>query len=126
MGGFFLRVADQGLDAAVKFGGVADHAQAYALGVEVADFFLQVEGKQTHQAAHFFEGAAPVFGTKSKQSEVANAALAAGLHDGAHAARTHGMAGRLGQAARTGPAAVAIHNDGDVLRQVGSFRIGQG
>ena len=112
----FLRICNQCLHPGVKFRYVTNHPQTHPLGTQFADFFLQVELEQTHEGAHLFHRAAPVFGAEGEKCQVLHAALGTGSHNGTHFARTHRVPCRLGQTARTGPAAVAIHNDGDVLR----------
>ena len=91
-----LGVADQGLHPLVKPEGVANYAQAHALGIEVANLFLQIPREQANQAADLVERAAPVFCAERKECEVRNAALCAGLHNGAHPSRASAVAHRLG------------------------------
>ena len=64
-------------------------------------------------------GAFPVFGGEGVEGEVADAAVTGGLDDGADGLDAAAMALDAGEPAFLGPAAVAIHDDGDVGGRLG-------
>ena len=97
--------------------GVAQHFQAHTVGVHVADFFFQIRHEQAHEAADFFLWAFPVLGAEGKEAQLRNAHFCAGLDNVTHSLCARGMAQSGGHEALFGPATVAIHDDGNVLRQ---------
>ena len=102
-----------------QHGAVADEGQTHLVAVQVRHFAFQRIEKQVHEHAHFVGRAAPVLAAEGEQGEITHLALGAFLHDPAHHLDAGAMAGRARQAARPGPAAVAVHDDCDMLRRVG-------
>ena len=113
MGGTGLGGEDELLQTGLESGQVADDVQAHALLFQLADFAFQRLHEQAHQQGHFFGGTAPVLGTEGEQGQVAHAGPAAGLDHAAH--RLHPLGVPCGTRR---PSAVAVHDDGHVLRDV--------
>ena len=106
---------------------VAHHFEAHAVGVHVVHFLLQVGHEQAHEAGNFFLGALPVFCAEGEQAQVRHTQFGAGLDDVTHLLGPSSMPQRCRHEAVLGPATVAIHDDGDVLRHgVAGGGIGQG
>jgi hypothetical protein len=72
--------------------------------------------QQAHQGVHLLAGAKPIFSGEGIQREVANADFAAHFYDSAHRGLAAAMPFNPALAAHFRPSAVAIHNNGDVLR----------
>ena len=96
---------------------VAHDFEANAVVVHAVDLFLQVGHEQVHEAGDFFFGALPVFGAEGEEAEVGDAHFGAAFDDVTHALGTRRMAQGRRHEALFGPTTVAIHDDGDVLRQ---------
>ena len=92
----------------------ADDAQTDVLLVQFPDFFLQVLAQQLHQELDFCVRALPVFDGKSVKRQVRDAEARAGLHRLANRSDAGAMPCDAWQAALLRPAAVAVHNHGDV------------
>ena len=98
---------------------------------QVADFdavFVQLEGllvyrflQEVEQAVNLFFGALPVFGGEAVEGEVFEAELAEVFNRRAHVFHARLVPFEAGQAALLRPAAVAVHNDGDVGGEGGVF-----
>ncbi len=88
-------------------------------------FLAQVFAQQAHQKGDFGLGAAPVFQRKSVQGEGGNMQPGAGLNDGARRLHTGAMAGNARQMAALRPAAVAVHDDGNMARQAARVKLFQ-
>ena len=101
---------------------VTQHLQAHALGLHGLHFFFKELHEQTHEGGHLVAGAAPVFGAEGKEGEVAHALVGAGFDQVTHACRALGVADGARHVALFGPAAVAVHDDGDVARDVDGGR----
>ena len=96
---------------------VADEAHTDALTVEVVDLSTQEKAEQPHEIVDLVGGAVPVLGGKAEKGEIGNTHFCRAAHDIAHCLDTATMAGGAWQAARLGPASVAVHDDGDVTRR---------
>jgi len=117
--GSVLRGFDALLQFSWKSADVAQHFQAHAFGLHGLHFFFKVLDEQAHQGGHLVTGAAPVFGAEGKQGEVAHTLVGTGFDQVSHASRAFGMAHGARHVALLGPATIAVHDDGHVLRQVG-------
>src|SRR5690606_36880534 len=69
-----------------------------------------------HEDVDFVLGTTPVFDGKRVERDVANAEIAGDADDFFHGIGTFAVAFDAGQSAFARPASIAIHNDGDVLR----------
>lgn len=117
-GGLFFGAGDQALDGGAEAAFVANDAQLHALGFQGRHFALQVAAQQGHEAGHFVGGAAPVFGAEGEDGEALHLALCAGFDEGAHPFGPGAVAKNGRQFALLCPAAVAVHDDGQVLERV--------
>ena len=116
VGGALLRRENEFLQPRLESREIADHVQPHALLFQLADFALQRLDEQPHQQGDLFGGTPPVLGAEREQRQVAHAGAPAGLDhapDGLHAP---GVSRRAGQQTPRRPPAVAVHDDGDVLR----------
>ena len=113
-GGVRLGRRDAGLQANRERGAVANEANTDTIGVQLGNLPLQRLQEQTHEARHFLRRALPVLTGKSEQGQRQHAAARAFLHDQAGRGESFLVPRRPWQTPRGGPAAVAIHDDGDV------------
>jgi len=74
--------------------------------------------EQAHQAGDLLGGAFPVFDREGVEGDVADADGAGGIDDRADCLDAAAVSLQPGKAARLGPAAVAVHDDGNVLRDL--------
>src|SRR5439155_21899490 len=86
----------------------------------------QILAEQGHEKIELLTRAFPVFAAQAEKSELADAQPATFLHRGANALDTAAMALDPRQAALPRPAAVAVHDDGNVPRQPGRIKTGGG
>ena len=121
-----FRALDQVADTRVETVQIADHAQADAVRVQLADLALQRGDEQAHQERHFVVRTAPVFRTEGEQRQVFDALPGARLDGRAHRVDTARMARHARQAPLGGPTAVAIHDDRDMSRHRGDIRHAHG
>ena len=97
--------------------GAADEQEANIVLLHGGEFALQVFAQKAHQKFHFGLRAAPVFQRKGVQGEARDMQARASLDDDARGLHSGAVAGNARQMAALRPAAVAIHDDGEVLRQ---------
>jgi hypothetical protein len=88
--------------------------EAHALLVQLGQLALQHLVEDEQQALHFLRRAAPVLGREGVDGQVGDAELDAGGDDPAQILDARAVPGQPRQPARQGPAAVAVHDDGDV------------
>ena len=117
VGGLVDGLRDQLLQGAGKAVRVAQHPQAHPVGVHGVDFFFQVSHEQPHEAADFFFGALPVFGAECEKTQFRDADLSTGFDNVPDPLRACRVTQGRGHEAFFGPTAVAVHDDGNVLRQ---------
>ena len=91
---------------------VAQDVQADALALHAGHFLAQKFQQQGEQGRDFGLGPRPVLAGKGVQGQVADAQTAAFGHDGAHGLGTGTVPHLARQTAGLGPAAVAVHDDG--------------
>ena len=80
---------------------------------------FQVAGEEFHQRLDLRLRTVPILDGKGVQREVPDAQPRGTAQHGAHRLGTATVALDAGQTARGGPAAVAVHDDGDVRREGG-------
>jgi hypothetical protein len=114
--GLELRLGDLAAQLRVEGRHVADHADPDAELDQLADLAPQRADEQLHQRRHLVGGTAPVLGTEREQRQVLDAAFPAGLQRGAHGVDAAGVPEHARLAPGLRPAAVAVHDDGDVPR----------
>jgi hypothetical protein len=100
---------------------IANHPQADVVAVNALDLALEGLHEQLHQEGHLVLRTTPVLGTEGEQREVIDLVVQAGAHHLAHGIHALGMAGNPGHQALAGPAAVAVHDDRDVPRNLHSL-----
>ena len=100
----------------------SDVFQANVVLVEGGDFGFQIAAQQAHQEIYFAAGTLlPVLFRKRIQRQPGNPNARRGFHRGAHGRYSGAVSGHARQVATARPATVAVHDDGDVLRE--PFRI---
>ena len=114
--GGFNRGAEDFLDTGGKLVRATDGAEADAVADEGVEFLLQVILQEAHETADFVLGAFPVFDRESVEGEHFHAEVPGGEGGGADGLDAATVALDAGQAAGFRPASVAVHNDGDVVR----------
>ena len=77
---------------------------------------------QPHQVADLFLGPLPVFGAESVERHRVDAEVARRAHDRPHRLDAGLVTGDAGQQPLFRPAAIAVHDDGDMARAVMAFR----
>src|SRR5213075_2166907 len=100
---------------------VAHDLEADAVVVELGDFLLEGTQEQLHEESHFFLRPAPVLAREREEREVLDAVADARLHDLAHRLDTLAMPADAREEALLRPAAIAVHDDGDVARDLRGF-----
>src|SRR5579871_4171261 len=96
---------------------VADREQADVMLHHLAELALQVAAQQRHEAVDLARRAVPVLAREREQREVLDAQPPARLHHRAHRLLAGTVPVEARKAALLRPAAVAVHDDGDVARQ---------
>ena len=91
-----------------------DEAQLDAVLVEGVDFALEDLDEQPHQRIHLTGRTLPVLAAEGKEGQDLDPLANAFLHHGAHALDPGAMPRDPWQMALPGPAAVAVHDDGDM------------
>ena len=97
---------------------LADRLQADVLLVQVLRLVCQKAFQQGHERLDLGLGAVPVFRGEGIEREVFHSEIDAGVRDLADGLGAGAVAFPAGQSAFLGPAAVAIHDDGDVAGDV--------
>ena len=93
----------------------ADDAQPHAFASEVRRLIAQILLEQSQQRCHFARRAAPNCSTENAyRRERADTKSRSGANDAAHGGYAGAMTLRARKTARSGPAAVAVEQNGDV------------
>src|SRR5690606_32111940 len=93
---------------------VADEAHAYTAAVEFVHLALQRAGEEFHQPADLVLRAVPVLAREREQRQRFDALLEAEIDADVDRTRARPMADQPRPPALLRPAAVAVHDDGDV------------
>ena len=104
--------------------GAADHVEADVVAQQRLELEAEVALEQHHQRADFGGRALPVLDRKRVKGQDFEAQARRGLDDVADRVDAGAMAFDARQVALAGPAAVAVHDDGDVPRQAIESRPG--
>ena len=109
---------------------LADDFEVDIALVQLRRFGLEVVDEIFHQRVHLVLGPVPILGGKRVEREILDAELARRADDFARRIRAAPVPLHARQSVLLGPAPVAIHDDGDVLRQrragLGAQRCGGG
>ena len=100
-----------------KIGGAAEKAHADIVALDERHFLAEIFAKELHEEIGFGFGAAPVFHGESVERERFDVQAGAGFDGGAGRFGAVAVSGDARQVAALGPAAVAVHDDGDVARK---------
>ena len=122
-------VAGSGLDYGFQFAAhrirkrfqPANGLQPDVVLLQFRQFLLQVKAQQAPQGFDFGARALPVLDRESVERQDADSHARAGLDRAAYRSHTRAVPGDAWQAAAFGPAAVAVHYDGDVRGQSGGI-----
>jgi hypothetical protein len=112
-----LGVAELALHARVEPLDAADGHEADVVVHQRGQLFPQVLLEQHHQRGHFVAWPLPVLDGEGVEGDGAELEARRGLDDLAHRGDAGAVALDARQVARAGPAAVAVHDHGDVPRQ---------
>src|SRR5580658_1070570 len=116
-GGALLGGGNAGLQAHREALALADETHAHPTAVELAHLAVDRLDEQGHQTQDLLGRAAPVLARKREQRERLDAALRTFLDAHAHRGEPRLVSGGAGESTRRRPAAIAVHDDGDVARQ---------
>ena len=94
-----------------------DDLQPHVVLVQLRRLGLEVMDEIFHQRIHLVLGPVPVLGGKGVEREIFDAEFAGGADDFARRIGATPVPLDAGQMPCPGPAAVAVHDDGNVLRQ---------
>ena len=97
--------------------GAADDQHADIVSMDGGKFLAQIFAKQAHQKINFRFGAAPVFHGKSVERQGGNSEPGARFNHRASRLDSRAVTGHARQMAPLRPAAVSIHDDGNMLRE---------
>ena len=96
---------------------VADEGETYVFLHELGQLLTHEAQKQLEKKAHFLFGPLPVFLGKGIHGDVPYAPAPAFAHQRAHGVHAGEMSFGAGEPPFSGPSAVAVHDDRNVLRQ---------
>jgi hypothetical protein len=100
----------------MKFIEAPQDLYAHSLSDQIRRVIGDSRVKQGEERLDLSPSALPVLAAEGEDGQAAHAALLSALHDGPDGVDTGGVALRLGHASLTGPAAIAVHDDGHVAR----------
>ena len=103
---------------------LADGEQAHVLAVEVLCLFIEKPVEQAHQGGDFGRRTAPVFRGKCVERQVFHTQLDTRFHYLANGFRPGTVTLESWKPAFLGPAAIPIHDDGDVAWDFRMFHHG--
>ena len=109
-----LRLTDTRADFRSEALDVADHPEAHVVLMQLPRLAIERREEQVHEQPHLLLRTPPVLARKREQRKVGNAVVTTGLDQIAHPFHALTVAGDTRQSAPTRPAAVAIHDDGNV------------
>ena len=114
--GEFLGLFEQPSDVGFEALALADDAHAHIALVQLGKIVADEAAQQPHQLADFGGRPRPVLRAEGEDGDELDADLAGGANRAAHGFDAAAMALAARQTARRGPAAIAVHDDGDVTR----------
>jgi len=116
--GLELDEAEELVDGLVKFRAAktSDVAQLNAIFIEQFQFSIDYILENIYQSLHFCRRAFPVLRRESVDCKILDSVFRGGFNDAAQVINTSSVSCHARQSARARPTTVAIHNDGNVLR----------
>ena len=109
------------LNAFGKFVGAAEETHADVVALEQRHLLANVFAEELHEEFDFGFGAAPVFDGEGVEGEGFDVQARAGFDGHAGGLRAGAMTGDAGKMAFLSPAAVAVHDDGNVTGEAGEI-----
>ena len=109
-----FRIVAERLQLRAETGQVAKKAEFYPVLFHVPQRLFQIPAQQLHDSRHFFRRALPVLRGKGVHRQVFHAQGAAVVGDPPEGFRACGVTGGAGQTPLLCPAAVAVHDDGNM------------
>ena len=116
--GGFARVS---LDGFGELVGAAEETHADIVFLEERHLLANVLAEKLHEEFDFGFGAAPVFDGEGVEGERFDVEAGASFDGGAGGLRSGAVSGDAGEMALLGPAAVAVHDDGDMAGKAGEI-----
>ena len=101
----------------------AEEAHANIVSLQERHFLANVFAEELHEEFDFGFGAAPVFDGEGVEGEGFDAQAGAGFDGCAGGIRAGAVTGDAREMALLGPAAVAVHDDGDVAGEAGEIEL---
>ena len=113
----FCGLASVSLDSFGEFVGATEEAHADIVFLEERHFLANVFAEELHEEFDFGFGAAPVLDGEGVEGEGFDVQAGSGFDGGARGIGAGAMPSDAREMALLGPAAVAVHDDGDVTRE---------
>src|SRR5207237_882676 len=107
-------LAQQRADVRLEAIALANHPDPHAIAMQRGEVIADEAAQQAEQIADLARRPRPVLGRERKYGEIANTELVRGAHDPAQRLDAAAMTLRPRQSARRSPAAIAIHDDGNM------------
>ena len=111
-----LGLIEQDRDVAGQSTPLADDADPDVVGVQLGKIMTDEALQKPHQVRDFLGWAPPILGGKAVDRQVADAEIAGGAHGATDRFDAAAMALEPRQSALGRPAAIAVHDDGDMRR----------
>ena len=121
MGGNFIGALDEPPQLRADGAKLAENFQPDMVGLHLVDGLVQVFFKQAHDGLHLVRRALPVFRGEGVDRQILHADVLAVGRDAAEGLAAGRVTGSARKAALLCPAAIAVHNDGDVARRRKDF-----
>ncbi len=97
---------------------LADDAHAHVALVQFGEVLADETAQQTHKIADFRQRPRPVLRAEGENRQSGNAEIGGGTHGAPQSLDAAAVALDPRQAARSRPAPIAIHDDGDMARHL--------
>ena len=118
-------LTDGGFEIVANLGGeklpAADGVEADAVGLQTGELAVEIDTEQAPEGVDLIARPLPVLDGEGLEGESVDSGAGAALDGGANGVDAGFVTGDAGEAALTRPAAVAIHNNGDVGGKAGGI-----
>ncbi len=121
--GCFHGFAGVSLDGFGKLFGAAEKAHADIVFLEERHLLAKIFAEELHEEFDFGLRTAPIFDGEGVESERLNVEACTGFDGGAGRLRARAMTGDAWKMTLLGPAAVAVHDDGDMAGKAGKIEL---